>query len=122
MQFYKKGIITGFISLTAFIIVSILLFGTIMTLIDVPDEIVNIAGTLILSTGCFIASYTSTQIVRNNGLLQGLIVGGIISTLLLIIGLIANKTLTIFCFEKIISCTLLSVIGSIKGINTKHCK
>ncbi|MCD7823844.1 MAG: TIGR04086 family membrane protein [Oscillospiraceae bacterium] len=98
---------------------STLVFGTIMTLIDVTDEIVCIAGTLILSTGCFLASYVSTQIVRNNGLMQGLIVGGIVSFVLFVICLIANKSLTNACFEKIVCCTLFSIIGGIKGINTR---
>ncbi len=122
MQFYKNGIMAWMLSLTAFIIAASILFGTVMTFIDVPDEIVSIAGTLILSTGCLLASYVSTQIVRNKGLMQGFIVAGIVSSILLIICLFANKALTIICFEKIISCTLFSVIGGIKGINTKHCK
>ncbi|MCD7889524.1 MAG: TIGR04086 family membrane protein [Oscillospiraceae bacterium] len=122
MQFYKKGIIAGFLSLTAFVVVIAMLFGVIMTLMDVPDEIVGIAGTLILSTGCLLASYVSTQIVRNKGLMQGFIIAGIVSAILLIICLIADKALTVACFEKMICCTLFSVIGGIKGINTKHCK
>ncbi len=119
MQFYKKGLIAGFLSLLGFIIASTLLFGTVMTLFDIADEIVSIAGTLILSIGCYIASYVSTQIVRNKGLLQGLIVAGIVSAVLLVICLIVNRALTIACFEKIVSCTLFSIIGGIKGINTR---
>ncbi|MCD7732630.1 MAG: TIGR04086 family membrane protein [Oscillospiraceae bacterium] len=122
MQFYKKGIVAGFLSLAVFVIATAVLFGTVMTFMDVPDEIVGIAGTLILSTGCLLASYVSTQIVRNKGLMQGVIIAGIVSAILLIICLLANKTLTIACFEKMICCTLFSVIGGIKGINTKHCK
>ncbi len=122
MQFYKKGIVAGVFAMMAFVIASTIAFSIVMTLFDISDEIVSIFGTLILALGCYLASYVSTQIVRNSGLIQGLIVGGIVSSVLLIIGIIANKALTIACFEKIISCTLLSVIGSIKGINTKHCK
>ncbi|MCD7846815.1 MAG: TIGR04086 family membrane protein [Oscillospiraceae bacterium] len=119
MQFYKKGVIAGLLSLLGFVVTSTILFGTIMTLTDISDEIVRIAGTLILSVGCFIASYVSTQIIRNNGILQGLIICGIVSSVLLVISLIVNSTLTITCFEKIVCCTLLSMIGGIKGINTR---
>lgn len=119
MQFYKKGIIAGFLSLLIFVIASTLLFGTVMTLFDIADEIVSIAGTLILSIGCYLASYVSTQIVRNKGLLQGLIVAGIVSAMLLIVCLIVNRALTFACFEKNVSCTLFSIIGGIKGINTR---
>ncbi|MCD7785213.1 MAG: TIGR04086 family membrane protein [Oscillospiraceae bacterium] len=119
MQFYKKGVIAGLLSLLRFVITSTILFGTIMTLTDVPDEIIRIAGILILSVGCYIASYVSTQIIRNNGLLQGLIIGDIASSVLLVICLIVNRALTISCFEKIVCCTLLSMIGGIKGINTR---
>ncbi len=119
MQYYKKGIIAGILSLIVFTIVFALLFGTVMTLADVSDEIVSIAGTLILSTDCLIASYVSTQIVRNNGLVQGLIVGCFVSVVLLLICLIVNKTLTIPCFEKMVCCMLSSIIGGIKGINTR---
>ncbi len=122
MQFYKKGIFAGVLSMIAFIIANTIIFGAVMVLIDIPDEIVGIAGTLILSTGCLLASYVSTQIVRNNGLIQGLMLSGIVSFVLLIICLIANKALTIACFEKIVACTLSAVIGGIKGINTKHYK
>ncbi|MCC8196012.1 MAG: TIGR04086 family membrane protein [Ruminococcus sp.] len=122
MQFYKKGIVAGFLSLAVFVIATAVLFGTVMTFMDVPDEIVGIAGTLILSTGCLLASYVSTQIIRNKGLMQGFIIAGIVSAVLLIFCLIANKALTVACFEKMICCTLFSVIGGIKGINTKHCK
>ena len=122
MRFYKKGIVAGVFAMMAFVIASTIAFGIVMTLFDISDEIVSIVGTLILALGCYLASYVSTQIVRNSGLIQGLIVGGIVSSVLLIIGIITNKALTIACFERIISCTLLSVIGSIKGINTKHCK
>ncbi|MCD8005663.1 MAG: TIGR04086 family membrane protein [Oscillospiraceae bacterium] len=119
MQFYKKGVIAGVLSLIAFVITSTILFATVMMLVDVPNEIISIAGTLILSTGCLLASYVSTQIVRNRGLVQGLIVSGIVSSALLIVCLVAHRTLTVSCFEKIICCTLFSVIGGIKGINTR---
>jgi len=119
MQFYKKGVIAGLLSLLGFVVASTMLFGTIMTLTDISDEIVIIAGTLILSVGCFIASYVSTQIIRNNGLLQGFIISGIVSSLLLVFCLVVNRALTMTCFEKMVCCTLLSMIGGIKGINTR---
>lgn len=119
MQFYKKGIVAGILSFMAFITSFTLLFGTVMTLADMSDEIVHIAGTLILSTGCFMASYVSTQIVRKNGLLQSLMISGMVSAFLLIICIISNKAITVACFEKILCCALLSIIGGIKGINTK---
>ncbi len=119
MQLYKKGIVAGILSLIVFIAFFTLLFGTVMTLTDISDEIVRIVGTLILSTGCFLASYVSTQIIRNNGLLQGLMISGMVSAFLLIICIILNKAITIACFEKIVCCALFSVIGGIKGINTK---
>ena len=127
MQFYKKGLAMGFISLLVFVIVSTILSGVVMILVDVPDEIVNIAGILILSVGCYSATYTSTQLVRNNGLMQGIMFSGFVSTVLFIACLIVNHTLTVGCFEKIVCCTLFSIIGGIKGINTKktderHCR
>ncbi len=119
MQFYKKGIVAGVFAMMAFVVASTIAFGIVMTLFDISDEIVSIVGTLILALGCYLASYVSTQIVRNNGLIQGLIVGGIVSSVLLIIGIIVNRELTVACFEKMISSTLFSIIGGIKGINTR---
>ncbi len=88
--------------------------------ISLPDGIINAAAILTLSLASYISAYSSAQLCRSKGLIQGVICGTVIFFAVFLPGIIMSKDPpTEQSLLKLILCILSGAVGGIKGINTK---
>lgn len=81
------------------------------------DKSIYIYSFIIGGIGFFLLGFIKGLIIKNNGLLEGLLSGAFLIFLILLINLLINRSFTYFNLIKIIIYILLSAIGGIIGVN-----
>ncbi|MCM1328717.1 MAG: TIGR04086 family membrane protein [Ruminococcus sp.] len=100
------------------VFLAVTLFSALASLIDFSDGAFTALSSVALCAGCFAASFTAAKRRRRNGLLTGLICGGIIFAVLLLGGLIFVRSFTAGgFFSKMLIIVICSAIGGIMGVN-----
>lgn len=100
------------------VFLAVTLFSALASLIDFSDGAFTALSSVALCAGCFAASFTAARRRRRNGLLTGLICGGIIFAVLLLGGLIFVRSFTAGgFFSKMLIIMICSSIGGIMGVN-----
>lgn len=111
-------IISAALACVGAIFLTVMLFSGIASLIDFSDGAFTALSSVSLCAGCFAASFTAAKRRRRNGLLTGLISGGIIFAALLLGGLIFVRSFSAGgFFSKLLIIMICSAIGGIIGVN-----
>ncbi len=122
MNSLKPGIISGLILSAELFIGIVVAFSIVMTFADIPDEIVRGISGLIPGAVSYAAAYASTQTVRNKGLVQGAILGGLFLIITVLLGLIFNGLVSESCLIKAGACFVAGILGGVIGVNTRKTK
>lgn len=109
------GIISGTLICTLFL----LLFSFILTKAGiVSDTVVNVISFVIDALGAFSAGYTSLIILRQKGLVYGLITGLLLFFFLTIIGfLVSREPFTLFTVLKLFIMIFMGALGGVVSAN-----
>ena len=103
------------------ILTAIVIFAVLMTSTDLTEDILNMLGIVALSVGGFITGYVSGKKKRKNGILNGLLFGGILFCTLFFLGFpIAFNGVSGMFLIKLTVILLFSAIGGVKGVNTRY--
>ena len=103
------------------ILLIILLFSYIPTVIDVPEPVVSVITAAALCIGAYSAGYICARRNKKNGLLMGIICGGIIFLVLFTVSIIfAGSTEGLSGGAKLFMVLLCGAVGGIIGVNGKN--
>lgn len=116
----SRSVISGIAAAAAAVGAFCLVLGIAQLFFDIPDVILSYASCAVLGIACYAAGYSSTQIKRSMGLVQGLLCGLSVFLISLASGIVFGQ----FIFSdmtliKAAVCLISGGIGGIKGVNTK---
>ncbi len=114
------ALIFGTISIVISLIILTFIFSIVISKVDIPDNIISVLSTFIISFCSFISSLVCSKIIGSKGLLIGAICGVSICTILLLIGIIIlNSSFSSIGLIKSIAIISSSLIGGVIGVNFK---
>ena len=107
------------IKLMIVIILSTIIFGTLSFFNILNDNICSIIQIIVLATCIFLLSYSMGKEKEKNGYIEGIIQGLITIILFLLINIIFKQNITGSNLIYYLFILLISISGSILGINKK---
>lgn len=111
------GTITGTFSSIFILVVLSFLFVKSQ---NIPIFVITPLTMFIIALGAFVSGYISARILRNNGLLYGIISGFIMFIIVFISGLmISGREISTLSLVKLTLMLLMGAIGGIIGVNKK---
>lgn len=116
-----KSLTIGVILGTAVISLLLIFCALLMSLGVIGIDFANICSTLSISIGAFIAGFFTLKKLKKNGLVTGLILGGILFLIFTCISLIATLSApSLLTLLKGIITVISSAIGGILGVNISN--
>jgi len=102
----------------------VLLFSFIISRIDVSDGIVRLLASISLCAACFAASFVCARQRGRDGLVSGLIVGGLTFGIIFILSMFIYGGISGSggFFSKLLMILSCSAIGGVVGVNAKTLK
>lgn len=95
-------------------------FAIIMTNIDVSDGVISSFSSIAICAGSYFFSFIVAKKRRKDGILVGVVCGGISFTILFLLGLVFRTAgITPLFFSKLSMIMICSIIGGIIGVNSK---
>lgn len=102
------------------ILLIVLVFSYIITIIDVPEAVVSVITAAALCIGAYVGGFVCAKKNRKNGLLMGLVSGGIIFIVLFLLSVFfAKSTEGLSGGAKLFMVLLCGAVGGIVGVNSK---
>jgi putative membrane protein (TIGR04086 family) len=112
--------VTSILACVGAIFLCVTVFSAITAKFDLSDGVITLMSSISLCAGCFAASYTASKRKHRNGLVTGIICGGIIFFAVLLGGIIFVKGITAGgMFSKLVMIITCSSIGGIVGVNSR---
>lgn len=97
------------------------LFSAIISKIDLPKQTLAFLSTISLCVGAYAGGFSSGTKNRKNGLLMGLLTGGVMFLVIFVLSLIFAKTaVTLSGFSKLFWAIIFGSVGGIVGVNSKR--
>lgn len=98
----------------------LIIFSLIISKKSIPHAFFSILALIAVSISSFIGSFILSKINKQKGLINGMFLGLIISSIIYIIGIAFNgMTVTNLLYIKFISIIISSCLGGVLGINIK---
>ena len=102
------------------ILIAVLLFSYVLTKIDVPESVVSVVTAAALCIGAYAGGFIGAKRNRRNGLLMGLVCGGLIFIVLFLFSVFfAKSTEGLSGGAKLFMVLLFGAVGGIVGVNSK---
>jgi putative membrane protein (TIGR04086 family) len=112
--------VTSILACIGAVFLCVTVFSAITAKFDLSDGVITFMSSVSLCAGCFAASYTASKRKHRNGLITGVICGGIIFFVVLFGGMIFVKGITAGgMFSKLVMIIACSAIGGIVGVNSR---
>lgn len=116
-----KPVIISTVSGVAVCIAMLLLFSLILSTQNIPQAAVSPMATAAVSLGALAAGYVCAKMLREKGLMWGLICGVILSFVVLLASFgLSGSGLGIPALFKVVFILLCSMLGGVMGVNTRH--
>ena len=116
-----KGVLWGVLAGETVTVLLLLLFALVMTLAGLPLAAADWLSAIAFSFGAFASGFFASMIVKQKGLLIGLICGVILTVIMFLIGTVFSKIDTsLFLLLKAAGSILFGIIGGILGVNRKQ--
>lgn len=118
-----KSVLRGLAVGVGFTVIICFVIGAAELFVDIPEDILGLISVLILALAAYTASYTSTQLYRSKGLVQGIICGSGLFLLTFALSAVCGQLVfSEVIVVKLIACIAMGAFGGVKGINTKKTK
>lgn len=102
-------------------IAALLLFSLIMSSRNIPQGLVSPMATFAISVGGLVGGYVCAKLMRERGLLWGLICGVVLCFVLLLSSLgISDSGFGVSALFKVVFILLCSMLGGVLGVNTRR--
>ena len=116
-----KGVLWGVLAGETVTVLLLLLFALVMTLAGLPLAAADWLSAIAFCFGAFASGFFASMIVKQKGLLIGLICGVILTVIMFWIGTVFSKIDTsLFLLLKAAGSILFGIIGGILGVNRKQ--
>ena len=116
-----KGVLWGVLAGETVTVLLLLLFALVMTLAGLPLAAADWLSAIAFCFGAFASGFFASRIVKQKGLLIGLICGVILTVIMFLIGTVFSKIDTsLFLLLKAAGSILFGIIGGILGVNRKQ--
>ena len=116
-----KGVLWGVLAGETVTVLLLLLFALVMTLAGLPLAAADWLSAIAFCFGAFASGFFASMIVKQKGLLIGLICGVILTVIMFLIGTVFSKIDTsLFLLLKAGGSILFGIIGGILGVNRKQ--
>ena len=116
-----KGVLWGVLAGETVTVLLLLLFALVMTLAGLPLAAADWLSAIAFCFGAFASGFFASMIVKQKGLLIGLICGVILTVIMFLIGTVFSKIDTsLFLRLKAAGSILFGIIGGILGVNRKQ--
>lgn len=120
MRELLKSVRTGTVAGIASMLFLCALMAVLQQFIDINERLLGVVSVMIVSVSSYVSAYTSTQLCRTKGLIQGILCATTLYILLFAITLFRGEiSVETFSPSKLIFCLIFGVVGGVKGINTK---
>ena len=116
-----KGVLWGVLAGETVTVLLLLLFALVMTLAGLPLAAADWLSAIAFCFGACASGLFASMIVKQKGLLIGLICGVILTVIMFLIGTVFSKIDTsLFLLLKAAGSILFGIIGGILGVNRKQ--
>lgn len=113
------SVMLGFFSIMG----CLFLFSLFVSKVDVSDGTLAVLSTISLCVGAYFGGFSCGKKQRKNGLLMGLVTGGVMFLCIFLLSLLFAKTaVTLSGFSKLFWAIIFSSVGGIVGVNSKRQK
>lgn len=111
------AVLIGFLSIMG----CLFIFSIVISKIDAPSVLVTVMSTISLGIGAYFGGFICAKKRRKNGMLMGLITGGIIFFIIFLLSIIIVRSAISLTFaSKLILAVVCGAIGGIVGVNAKN--
>jgi len=101
-------------------VILLVLFAFVLSAQNIPQALVSPMATVAVSIGGLASGYICAKMMRENGLVYGLLCGGLLAVLLLLGSFgIGDNGLGVPALFKIIFILLCGMLGGVLGVNTR---
>lgn len=109
----------GFLSIMG----CLFLFSIVVSKVDVPDTALAVLSTISLCVGAYFGGLSCGKKQRKNGLLMGVLTGGVMFVIIFFLSLLFAKTaMSLSGLSKLFWAIFFSAVGGIVGVNSKQHK
>lgn len=116
-----KGILWGVLIGEAVIVLLLLVFALAMTAASLPLAAADWLSAAAFCIGAFAGGFLASSIIKEKGLLAGLLCGIVLMAITFLIGTIFSKIdSSLFLLVKAAGAILFSMAGGVLGVNRKH--